>query len=129
MQDHYGAPRFLVSRRFNHGNSQLRIRRPDVDSQLLVHSQQLPGRRCQRGGRVQRIHPVGRGDHNRTQQFRAPAQTDDDPAKAILRLVDTGKYDLIVMGRRGIGGLKGLLMGSLSHKVSNMADCTVVTVK
>jgi len=54
---------------------------------------------------------------------------DGDPAHEILRLLDTGKYDLIVMGRRGIGGLKGLLMGSVSHKVSNLADCTVVTVK
>ncbi len=62
-------------------------------------------------------------------EYVSTAIEDDDPAKAILRLVDTGKYDLIVMGRRGIGGLKGLLMGSLSHKISNMADCPVVTVK
>jgi nucleotide-binding universal stress UspA family protein len=38
-------------------------------------------------------------------------------------------FDLVVMGRRGLGGIKGLLMGSLSHKISSMADCTVVTVK
>ena len=54
---------------------------------------------------------------------------DGDPAEEILRLMDTGRYDLIVMGRRGIGGLKGLLIGSVSHKISNLADCTVVTVK
>lgn len=54
---------------------------------------------------------------------------DGDPAKEILRLMDTGKYDLIVMGRRGIGSIRGLLMGSVSHKISNLADCTVVTVK
>jgi nucleotide-binding universal stress UspA family protein len=54
---------------------------------------------------------------------------DGDPAEEILRLMDTDKYDLIVMGRRGIGGLKGLLIGSVSNKISNLANCTVVTVK
>jgi nucleotide-binding universal stress UspA family protein len=54
---------------------------------------------------------------------------DGDPAAEILRYLDTGEFNLVVMGRRGLGGVKGLLMGSLSHKISNMANCTVVTVK
>ncbi|NQV20283.1 MAG: universal stress protein [Rhodospirillales bacterium] len=53
---------------------------------------------------------------------------DGDPATVILRLAETGKYDMIIMGRRGLGGLKGLFMGSVTHKISNMADCPVVTV-
>ena len=56
------------------------------------------------------------------------ALEDGDPAAEILRYVDGGKYDVVVMGRRGLGSLKGFLMGSLSHKISNVADCTVVTV-
>ncbi len=56
------------------------------------------------------------------------ALEDGDPATEILRYVDSGKYDVVVMGRRGLGSLKGFLMGSLSHKISNVADCTVVTV-
>lgn len=51
---------------------------------------------------------------------------DGDPAEEILGL--GASFDLIVMGRRGRGGLKGLLMGSVSQKVSNMATCPVVTV-
>lgn len=39
------------------------------------------------------------------------------------------KADLIAMGRRGLGGVKGLLLGSVSHKVSQLADCSVLTVK
>jgi len=54
---------------------------------------------------------------------------DGDPATVILRLAGTGKYDMIVMGRRGLGRLEGLFMGSVSNKVSNIADCPVVTVK
>lgn len=54
---------------------------------------------------------------------------DGDPAAELLRYLDMDEFDLVVMGRRGLGGIKGLLMGSLSHKISSMADCTVVTVK
>ena len=36
---------------------------------------------------------------------------------------------MIVMGSRGFGDLKGLLMGSVSHKVSNQSPITCITVK
>jgi nucleotide-binding universal stress UspA family protein len=52
-----------------------------------------------------------------------------DPTKELLRLAETGEYDMIIMGRRGLGRLEGLFMGSVSHKISNLADCPVVTVK
>ena len=54
---------------------------------------------------------------------------DGDPTKELLQLAATGKYDMIVMGRRGLSPLKGLFMGSVSHQISNLADCPVVTVK
>ena len=37
--------------------------------------------------------------------------------------------DLIVMGRRGLGDVAGLLMGSVSHKVTHLSDCACLTVK
>jgi nucleotide-binding universal stress UspA family protein len=51
-----------------------------------------------------------------------------DPAGQILDTADHVKADMIVMGRRGLGSLKGLLMGSVSEKVSHLAKCTCVTV-
>ena len=54
---------------------------------------------------------------------------DGDPTTELLRLAETGKYDMIIMGRRGLGRLEGIFMGSVSHKISNLADCPVVTVK
>jgi nucleotide-binding universal stress UspA family protein len=33
------------------------------------------------------------------------------------------------MGSRGLGGIQGLLMGSVSHKETHSAGCTVVIVK
>jgi nucleotide-binding universal stress UspA family protein len=47
----------------------------------------------------------------------------------ILDYAEREDANLIVMGSRGLGDLKGLLVGSVSHKVSHMASCTVVTVR
>jgi len=55
--------------------------------------------------------------------------TNGEPIHCILRAMDDEKVDLIVMGSRGLGELEGLLVGSVSHKISHLAECTVVTVK
>ncbi len=52
-----------------------------------------------------------------------------DPAEAILDLAAKNKADMIIMGSRGLSDFKGLLLGSISHKVSAQAECTCVTVK
>ena len=54
---------------------------------------------------------------------------DGDPAEQILRYAESEGANLIVMGSRGLGDLKGLLMGSVSHKVSQLSPCSCVTVK
>ena len=55
--------------------------------------------------------------------------TNGEPINCILKAMDDEKADLIVMGSRGLGNLEGMLVGSVSHKVSHLAECTVVTVK
>jgi nucleotide-binding universal stress UspA family protein len=52
-----------------------------------------------------------------------------DPAEQLLRYAHDHGVDLIVLGRRGLGRVQGLLMGSVSVKVSSLAECPVVTVK
>ena len=54
---------------------------------------------------------------------------DGDAVKAILKSAKEDEADLIVMGSRGLSTLSGLLMGSVSHKVCQLADCTCITVK
>ncbi len=51
------------------------------------------------------------------------------PAEAILRVAETRHCDLIVMGTRGLGQLRGLLLGSQSQKVVSLAPCPVLLVR
>ena len=52
-----------------------------------------------------------------------------DPASAILAVAKEADADLIVMGRRGLGDLAGLLLGSVSQKVTHLAECACLTVR
>lgn len=54
---------------------------------------------------------------------------DGDPAHVILDTAHARKADLIVMGTRGLSGLEGMLVGSVSHKISHLAACTCITVR
>lgn len=52
-----------------------------------------------------------------------------DPARKIVGVAKERNADMIVMGTRGLGDWKSLLLGSVSHKVTNLAECTCVTVR
>lgn len=51
------------------------------------------------------------------------------PADEILESAKKVDADLIVMGRRGLGGIASLLLGSISGKVSQESPCACLTVK
>jgi nucleotide-binding universal stress UspA family protein len=51
-----------------------------------------------------------------------------DAGKRILHHASDKSADLIVMGSRGFSELKGLFLGSVSHKVFHLAPCSCVTV-
>jgi nucleotide-binding universal stress UspA family protein len=52
-----------------------------------------------------------------------------DPVQCILDCAEREKADVIVVGSRGLGNLKGLFLGSVSHKLSQLARCSCITVK
>ncbi len=52
-----------------------------------------------------------------------------DYANCIIDVAEKVDADMIVMGRRGMSNLKGFVTGSVSHKVSQRARCSVLTVK
>ena len=52
-----------------------------------------------------------------------------DPASRIVEYSTACDFDMIVMGNRGLGSIKGIMMGSVSRKVSRKVKCTFVSVK
>lgn len=51
------------------------------------------------------------------------------PARTIVAHAKKAGADLIVMGSRGLGDIEGMLLGSVSHKVSTLAECSCLTVR
>ncbi len=51
------------------------------------------------------------------------------PAVVILDFLEDHPVDLVVMGSRGLGVVKGVLMGSVSQYVVEQAKCPVLVVK
>ncbi|MFX0546765.1 universal stress protein [Roseovarius sp. S1116L3] len=54
---------------------------------------------------------------------------DDDPADGILKMTEETGADMIMVGHRGLGRVRSLLMGSVAHKLNTHASCTVVMVR
>jgi nucleotide-binding universal stress UspA family protein len=51
------------------------------------------------------------------------------PATAILEEIESEHIDLVVMGSRGYGPISGSLLGSVSQRVLNKAECPVMIVR
>ena len=52
-----------------------------------------------------------------------------DPAEEIIRIANIYQADLIVIGSRGLTGVKRILQGSVSSQVVENAHCSVLVVK
>lgn len=52
-----------------------------------------------------------------------------DPAAMIERVAETGGYDTIVIGARGLGAIGRLLQGSVSEHVAAHSSATVVVAR
>lgn len=51
------------------------------------------------------------------------------PAQVIAETADSEGYDIVVIGRRGSGGVKKLFMGSVSSTVLQMVKTNILIVK
>lgn len=52
-----------------------------------------------------------------------------NPAQEVVDFAREGNYDQIIIGSRGMGGLKGIVMGSVSSKIIQLSSCPVTVVK
>ena len=57
------------------------------------------------------------------------ALEEGDAPTQIINYAKEHGVDLIVMGTRGLGPLKGMLLGSVSRKVCNLADVNCLTIR
>ena len=92
---------------------------PDAE-RLDEASRQLADRRASEGSELAR-----KGGLRAQARTCAQATT---TGRAILAVADEVGADAIVMGSRGLTGVKSLLLGSVSHEVIQHADRTVVVV-
>ncbi len=51
------------------------------------------------------------------------------PAATIIELAAEGKFDMVVIGSRGMGGIKKALLGSVSNAVAQAVETNVLIVK
>lgn len=58
-----------------------------------------------------------------------PALVEGHPAEEIIRAVQRTHADLVILGSRGMTGLKGAFLGSVSRKVARHAPCSVLVVR
>ena len=52
-----------------------------------------------------------------------------NPASIILDFYRNEKYDLIIMGNRGLGEIKEVILGSVSSKILHNSSCPVLLIK
>ena len=51
------------------------------------------------------------------------------PADEIVRFAKEERFDIIVMGSKGLGGIKEIFLGSVSDRVADEASCPILIVK
>lgn len=52
-----------------------------------------------------------------------------DPATEIVATANEGNFDVVVVGHRGLGKVKGLILGSISEKIIRSLVHTVILVR
>ncbi|MFK7743665.1 MAG: universal stress protein [Roseobacter sp.] len=55
--------------------------------------------------------------------------SEGDPFEEVMTIVGLYSADLVVTGRRGLGGISGLFAGSTSQKIAKNAQCAFLSVK
>jgi nucleotide-binding universal stress UspA family protein len=57
------------------------------------------------------------------------AVSEGDVASKIIQYAEKGRFDMVVMGHRGSGKFKEMVLGSVSEKVLHRTKCSVLIVR
>jgi nucleotide-binding universal stress UspA family protein len=57
------------------------------------------------------------------------AVREGDVASKIIQYAEKGRFDMVVMGHRGSGKFKEMVLGSVSEKVLHRTECSVLIVR
>ncbi len=52
-----------------------------------------------------------------------------EPGPSIVHYANDNKFELVVIGSRGLNSFQEMVLGSVSHKVAKRAECPVLIVK
>ena len=61
-------------------------------------------------------------------KYKLVSVTNTNPSKAITDMARDGKFDLVVIGRRGVGAAHELVLGSVCNRVSCASPVNVLIV-
>ena len=53
---------------------------------------------------------------------------DGDPADMIIKMAESTHADLVVVGNRGMAGMKRFVLGSVPNKVAHHCPCSLLIV-
>ncbi len=104
---------------------------PESDTQLIEHLRQLPEEfryiYDENAAETERLHAALATLHERGVHCEGHV-VPDDPAVAILDVAQRERAELVVVGSRGLGGMKRFLRGSVSARVAAHAPMSVLIV-
>ena len=104
-----------------HGKSELRV----TGAGSGVEAWMVSVHRCRRGDPARRGRTSPGGE-------KIPVTThheEGDPGKAIITVAKEVEADLVVVGNRGMKGLKRFVLGSVPNDVAHGAPCAVLILK
>lgn len=52
-----------------------------------------------------------------------------EPKDKVVESANSGQYEIVVLGTRGLNGLQEMVLGSVSHKVAKRSEIPVLIVK
>ncbi len=86
------------------------------------HAESLVGKRQEK---VAKIEALYRGNNvNYDVQFLQGV-----PNETVVKTANSGDFDIVVLGSRGLNALQEMMLGSVSHKVTKRSDIPVLIVK